>query len=37
MGAVLLRRLEYPVARVQEKILAAKLPPFLAQRLADGV
>jgi diadenosine tetraphosphatase ApaH/serine/threonine PP2A family protein phosphatase len=37
MGAVLLRRLEYPVAEVQRKIIAAGLPPFLAQRLVDGV
>ena len=34
---VLLRRLEYPVARVQDRILAAGLPPFLASRLASGV
>lgn len=36
-SAVMMRRLEYPVAAVQKKILAAGLPPFLAQRLADGV
>ena len=34
---VLLRRLEYPLAEVQEKILNAGLAPFLAQRLSDGV
>lgn len=37
MDAAMLRRLEYPVQNVQKKILEAKLPPFLAQRLADGV
>ena len=37
MDAAMLRRLEYPVENVQKKILDAKLPPFLAQRLADGV
>ena len=36
-SAVMMRRLEYPVATVQKKILDAGLPPFLAQRLADGV
>lgn len=35
--AVMLRRLEYPIANVQKKIIDAGLPPFLAQRLADGV
>lgn len=35
--AVMMRRLEYPVANVQKKIIEAGLPPFLAQRLADGV
>jgi len=37
LDAALLRRLEYPVEKVQQKILDAGLPPFLAQRLADGV
>lgn len=37
LDAALLRRLEYPIQEVQEKILEAGLPPFLAQRLADGV
>lgn len=37
LDAALLRRLEYPLENVQKKILAAGLPPFLAQRLADGV
>lgn len=37
IGATLLRRLEYPVKAVQDKILAAGLPPFLAQRLGEGV
>jgi diadenosine tetraphosphatase ApaH/serine/threonine PP2A family protein phosphatase len=37
LDAVMLRRLEYPIAAVQKKILDAGLPPFLAQRLADGV
>ncbi|HET9234728.1 MAG TPA: metallophosphoesterase family protein [Candidatus Eisenbacteria bacterium] len=36
-SAVMMRRLEYPVASVQKKILDAGLPPFLAQRLTDGV
>ena len=36
-GAVMLRRLKYPVETVQQKILDAGLPPFLAQRLGDGV
>ena len=36
-GAVMIRRLEYPIAAVQKKIIDAGLPPFLAQRLADGV
>ena len=36
-NAVFLRRLEYPVAAVQKKILDAGLPPFLAQRLAAGM
>ena len=30
------RRLEYPIATTQEKILAAGLPTSLAERLADG-
>lgn len=30
------RRVEYPVERAQEKIRAAGLPPFLADRLAAG-
>lgn len=34
---VMLRRVEYPVERVQEKIRAAGLPVFLAQRLGEGV
>ena len=34
---VRLRRLTYPIDAVQQKILDAGLPPFLAQRLADGV
>ena len=37
MDAAMLRRLEYDVDAVQKKILDAGLPPFLAQRLADGV
>lgn len=37
MNTVVLRRLPYPVEKVQKKILDAGLPPFLAQRLADGV
>ncbi len=35
--SVLLRRLEYPVPVVQEKIRGSGLPDFLAQRLSDGV
>ncbi len=34
---VSLHRVEYPVAVVQEKIVAAGLPPFLAMRLAAGM
>jgi diadenosine tetraphosphatase ApaH/serine/threonine PP2A family protein phosphatase len=37
LDAALLRRLEYPIETVQKKIMDAGLPPFLAQRLADGV
>jgi diadenosine tetraphosphatase ApaH/serine/threonine PP2A family protein phosphatase len=37
LDTVLLRRVEYAVDRVQEKILALGLPPFLAQRLLAGV
>jgi diadenosine tetraphosphatase ApaH/serine/threonine PP2A family protein phosphatase len=37
MDAAMLRRLEYDVDAVQKKILDAGLPPFLAQRLSDGV
>jgi diadenosine tetraphosphatase ApaH/serine/threonine PP2A family protein phosphatase len=37
MDAAMLRRLEYPVEAVQKKILDAGLPPFLAQRLTDGM
>jgi len=33
---VTLERVEYPIARAQEKILAAGLPAFLAARLAKG-
>ena len=33
---VSLRRVEYPIERAQEKIIAAGLPPFLAARLAAG-
>ena len=37
LDAALLRRLEYSIETVQRKIMDAGLPPFLAQRLADGV
>jgi diadenosine tetraphosphatase ApaH/serine/threonine PP2A family protein phosphatase len=37
MDAAMLRRLEYPVGKVQEKILSAGLPHFLAQRLEEGM
>jgi diadenosine tetraphosphatase ApaH/serine/threonine PP2A family protein phosphatase len=37
LDAALLRRLTYSIETVQQKILDAGLPPFLAQRLADGV
>jgi len=30
------RRLDYDIEKTQEKVLAAGLPPFLAQRLAVG-
>ena len=35
-GVVTMRRVEYPVARAQEKIVAAGLPKALANRLALG-
>ncbi len=35
--SVMLRRLAYPVESVQQKILAAGLPNFLATRLSSGV
>jgi diadenosine tetraphosphatase ApaH/serine/threonine PP2A family protein phosphatase len=37
LDAVMLRRLPYPIDKVQQKIRDAGLPPFLAQRLSDGV
>jgi diadenosine tetraphosphatase ApaH/serine/threonine PP2A family protein phosphatase len=35
-GTIELRRLEYDIATAQKKILAAGLPPRLAERLAFG-
>jgi predicted phosphodiesterase len=35
-GVIVMRRVEYPVARAQEKILAAGLPRALANRLSLG-
>jgi diadenosine tetraphosphatase ApaH/serine/threonine PP2A family protein phosphatase len=37
VDTVRLRRIDYPVEQVQEKILTQGLPPFLAQRLLAGV
>ena len=35
-GEVVMRRIEYPIAQAQEKIIAAGLPKALANRLASG-